>query len=1584
MSGPQQPGDSGGAPPSAAGDSGNRPSGSATGGGSGSGHSGSRSRGPSPSNWRQNNSMKYNSRPWNRGRADSGPYNNRVWTNYNQRHSPYPRSNYGNREHSDSHSSNQQRQERDYSKRTDFHERKPRYSDEGYSGRYRDYHYRDRDRDRDHYHRYQSRRSPYRRDERDSSLSRDSFSKSPYNNDETGSSLSKNPSDTRRNIEHNCERESDTSKAQEPQDQDQTEDVITEHVQNKDQIASKDHASEISTVASKRDQSTETNGLKEGSTATEPVNESKASELIERTPTQEQKESDQSAEELPTISRFLIEKLNLSNENASCSEAAQSYPRITVRPLTELLKQELFAVTQENLLGKKPSLSPASPGRLAVKPTLRNRRRTVSNCNHIAGSTSNAEDNEAIINDRIASMDKESLKYIINNGDTIYEQHLQLQARRRLRDEIRRQLKTIELDQPKDNQVKELVEDEIVDAIKLPELLLQEIGKCFGIDISEGQKVQDSKEDTTSSKNSEENPSPVKESEGSEKETFKSAEGSEESVAVSKEIKTGVKKTKKTIKDSNQCIKDKKLQKKGQINHQNQEDNPENGIKSKRGRKKVLQENNKKKSPKKKLKEAFQGKGKNKKNIGAEIPQSNPQEEALTEPTEPFNSMKRSMDLMARLKAADEVKTLAGLRKNRPPLLPTPTFGRITNIAEEINIKSEDPKPSEPVTKKIRNTSEKEITSVVSPPVNITPIKMEIKRESSSSPITVQPLPSKDVIDLLSSSDEEEEDHGVVDMDLDESEQEIVTPNIDQMLEVVLEPEPPTVDDAASDHSTSSQCSSESTKRRRKLKLQNDAENVVDSFEKLILPHLREALTDRYRRNFSTNLQSRLHFISCVVTSSEHNSQTFSKIEIAKMQMNLKAADNRQAIEFLLREIVNVVNLQKQRRREQEDEQKLAQLLSPKKPVSPVEETPKASSSSSPPDRQSTPVSVSRQSPPTSSARQTLPVMDSSAPTTLPQTARENPSEPFPVGLPFLAMDPSLSHFSAGGYSSMLAGGGKTSEPLGHLGDMVAQNLVDIDRRLLENQNRRSILEEMIMKFQKEKSDLEMLSLELQSRKFLLINSMISRGQASSVPVVKPRNSPPPAESTQESTQEESSNKGAIARRTRSRTRLRRPMVVKLLPKRQARIQKKVVKRQKSGELIAQLQQEMADQEECNKTKEQQAKEKESEESLQSNIKEEPVDESIADTSPKLSQSRLSKPKASVTVNPTHQPLAIIPPLPPPPPPPEPICHMSYEAPSSFLKEPPYELEQHWSELDSKEQCRLSFVPMGKLHCVLSPITQIKIYREYVIAAAEDGDIYMFHLVSHKLERKITKHSEAITNMCISEKDSFLYTTSLDGFFKKSSLQNLERVIETVYFKEPLQSIDIAWGLAFIGSRWGIISTFNVLTNKVMDKPLVSTGQSIIAIKATKEGVRKILVLGCKGNFVQMHDAGTGLLLRRVCIPEGLNVYSMLLNDGHIYCGTQRNEIYQLEFNTGNLVKKLSCGNGAVSIVTYRERYLLVGCYDGFIYVLDKVAGTKLGRFEGAGRLVLALAVAGDKIVTSSKDNSLEILTVPAALLNGH
>ncbi|SPP83911.1 uncharacterized protein LOC117586617 [Drosophila guanche] len=1249
---------------------------------------------------------------------------------------------------------------------------------------------------------------------------------------------------------------------------------------------------------------------------------------------------DASQSEVPLEQYSLLEEFRkFFPQSAAESESYQTYPQIRVRPLAHLLRQEIQAVTEENCLGstataEKPATTPekssgvekpANP--LAHKPAPKNRGSTVY----------------GVINEHLASLDKESLKNIIHNGDPIYDESLQFQARKLLRVEIRRQLK--ELEKPKDSPVRELIPDQIVDAIKFPTFLLHEID--FGPDISKPEEQEINFENIKIKTEP----------------NIKSGECTE----INSEPK---------YNSSPQCCPNKE-----------QNSSPPEQDKSTECSKKCS-------------------------------------EDMSTETVR----MAGAKDLMARLKAADVLKCVTGVRQysGRPkgsfpprgPLVPFPKQNKkLNNIERPARIKISD--------SLAKNDKQKapgykgNSTAQGASPEPIIAIKQEIKDCEM-----VLPTMINTTIVVSSSSDEDEADEETTQQR--ENPKPVAKPN-----------------DDASDDSTSSQRSSESSKRRYLQKLKSDADNVVDSFEKLILPHLKQSLVETYRSQHCGSQYTRLHFISCVVTSSEYNSQSISKMEIAKVQKNLKQPNNRLGIEFLLRQIVHVVNQQKQQaaaqRRKEQEEQKLSNGISmvtragtgnaevakgtPSPPPhqrvveetavaaplhneSPCQVSPPLSAYQSPLARESPPALPLLQNPPVLPPRQSPPV--------LPPRGINQPFGVFAPGIPFL--DSTLSRVSpgVGGY-----GLAEPSEPMGLLDDMVAQNLIDIDRRLLENQNRRSFLDEMIMKFQKEKSDLEMHSLELQSRKFLLINSAISRkhGPTTATAVMlgtlPPTTSPAPTAEGQEAVLGESS----IKNKAKPKGRFRRAVVVKYLPKRRAIFNRRAAKRNdNSDRLVAQLKLEMAAKEQTEKSKEN------SPEMplpvIEPVIKEEPIDfcnamevqvqrpiitengashnhkrsaEPTLNPTSKPKQSRQSKPITSTVSgsNPSQQPLAIIPPLPPPPPPPEPIYNMPYELPRSILKAPPapptpLSLPQrnHSVQSNGNLDSDLGFIRKGRLHLVVSPITQIRIYKNYILAAAEDGDIYIFNLHNHKLERQIPKHGEAITNMHLCEQESFLYTTSLDGFLKKSSLENLESVQQTVYFKEPLQSIDIAWDAAFIGSRWGHIFVYNVVTNKMIDSPLLSTGQSIIAVKATKEGHRKIIILGCKGNFVYLHDAATGQLLRRLGVPNGLNVYSLLLNDGHIYCGTQKNEIYKFEFASGNLVTKLSCGNCAVSMVSFRDRYLLIGCYDGFIYVLDKHKGTQVGRFEGAGRLVLALAIAGGSIVTSSKDNSLEVLEVPPEMLN--
>lgn len=932
-------------------------------------------------------------------------------------------------------------------------------------------------------------------------------------------------------------------------------------------------------------------------------------------------------------------------------------PQIKVRPFTELLKQEIIAVTQEQRAAEAAAPSFNGIAKLDTRSATRLRRSTVSS----------SHGNETSITERLASMDKESLKYIINNSDTIYNDHLKQQARRRLREEIRRQLREIELEQPKDKPATDLVEDEIVDSIKLPQILLQEIEKCFGLELSEnveGQGLQVKQEQQEEQQDQQEELQQEQE-----KQPEQPVEQQQEELGVLLQVKQEL--VEQLLPSSLNQL---------QSNQEQQQEKEHQQVE--------LQL----------------------------IPNSSVEEAPMPK--------KSSTGLMTRFKLVEQNKAMAGEESSKN--------GTLTPSTQKQNVETRK-----------RNLQEKNVEQVaVKDETALMCIKKEIIKDDS--PITY----------IVLSSSEDEDDVIEVQGQKQRGKKKQV-PAEQQLEKKALERDAI----AVSDDSNCSQVSNaSSSKRRYQLRLQANANNVVDSFEKLILPQLKESLAESYRSSHCSSLQSRLLFISCVVTSEHNTQQIFSKTEVAKMQQNLKSSDNRLGIEFLLRQIVNVVNHFKQAARQKQQAERMqkkapytaaavdepnelnlaqsAELAESVEPhqseISSAEQVGKSARASLPPTppRNDTPINIRN-----SATGASLPTLS--------------------LGIPYLPLDAAaLPHLSPDSVESLLVSG-----------HSVAHNLHEIDRRLLENQNRRKFLEEMIMKFQKEKSDMEMLSLELQNMKFLLLNAVIGRNQATAAasttsPVVNtPTNSPPPAAP---------STKVAEVAEVPSRP-----------PKRKLR-RKRILPRRKPPKTRKPRNPPFVQPADTAESKSSQTDETlvlsgSSSTSIPHLIKEEPPEpsavenvdinkrtanaatDSVASTCGK----RLRLTKCATANAAIQQPLAVIPPLPPPPPPPEPFANMSL--PSATPQPMPTQASAECSDY--------GFIPSGRLHSITSPITQIRVHKVSIIAASENGDIYVFNIGNHKLELQIAKHSEAITNMYLCDRDSFLYTTSLDGFLKKSSLE---------------------------------------------------------------------------------------------------------------------------------------------------------------------------------------------------------------------
>lgn len=71
--------------------------------------------------------------------------------------------------------------------------------------------------------------------------------------------------------------------------------------------------------------------------------------------------------------------------------------------------------------------------------------------------------------------------------------------------------------------------------------------------------------------------------------------------------------------------------------------------------------------------------------------------------------------------------------------------------------------------------------------------------------------------------------------------------------------------------------------------------------------------------------------------------------------------------------------------------------------------------------------------------------------------------------------------------------------------------------------------------------------------------------------------------------------------------------------------------------------------------------------------------------------------------------------------------------------------------------------------------------------------------------------------------------------------------------------------------------------------------QSILALRALKEGPRKVLLVAARSENVTVKDAQTGLLLRTLTGPK-MTVYTLLYEDGKVYCGTSSNQVQVFDY----------------------------------------------------------------------------------------
>lgn len=94
-----------------------------------------------------------------------------------------------------------------------------------------------------------------------------------------------------------------------------------------------------------------------------------------------------------------------------------------------------------------------------------------------------------------------------------------------------------------------------------------------------------------------------------------------------------------------------------------------------------------------------------------------------------------------------------------------------------------------------------------------------------------------------------------------------------------------------------------------------------------------------------------------------------------------------------------------------------------------------------------------------------------------------------------------------------------------------------------------------------------------------------------------------------------------------------------------------------------------------------------------------------------------------------------------------------------------------------------------------------------------------------------------------------------------------------------------------------IFLNYNFQNNMLIPVSTVKfSEQSILALRAVKEGPRKVLLVAARSENVTIKDAQTGLLLRTLTGPA-MTVYTLLYEQGKVYCGTSSHQVHVYDFS---------------------------------------------------------------------------------------
>ncbi|XP_015511593.1 uncharacterized protein LOC107218279 [Neodiprion lecontei] len=280
------------------------------------------------------------------------------------------------------------------------------------------------------------------------------------------------------------------------------------------------------------------------------------------------------------------------------------------------------------------------------------------------------------------------------------------------------------------------------------------------------------------------------------------------------------------------------------------------------------------------------------------------------------------------------------------------------------------------------------------------------------------------------------------------------------------------------------------------------------------------------------------------------------------------------------------------------------------------------------------------------------------------------------------------------------------------------------------------------------------------------------------------------------------------------------------------------------------------------------------------------------------------------------------------------------------------------------------------------PILEVKVFGDSILAASEDGVIYRYSQTCNGILNTYEGHRAAVTCMYVLGVGGmeivrdWLFSGSLDGSLRCFDIKTSVQIRGAADVRSPIQCMDQAWGVIYLGTKSGYVFRFNIKSHTFKSDEIKFSEEAVLALKATTEGPRRVLIAASRSQPITIRDALSGLFLRTISGNRSYTVYSLMMESNLVYCGTSSTALPVFDFINGSQVELYNAGPGIVCMRMYK-RLLFAGCYDGNIYVFDTKERRLVCSIPGPGNMLLSMDIVKNKIVAGSKDRRLHMWQMP-------